>query len=257
MTQNPEDKSQNPTLIELLTIDSTNNYALEQLRAGLAYHGLGVFAHEQVAGKGQRGKKWVTEPGKNLHLSVILDPKSLILDDLFILSAFVAVTTRDFLNERVAGDWNIKWPNDIYFQDRKAVGMLIENVISGNQWKWAVVGIGVNVNQETFPDTLDRAVSLRQVSGETFECLQLAKDLAAKIVAAYDQLIADPENRFAEVLHTYNRFLFKKGQTVHFKDAAGTFEAQVMHVTQDGTLLLKGAPKPGYQFGELEWTLSK
>ncbi|MBO9617446.1 MAG: biotin--[acetyl-CoA-carboxylase] ligase [Niabella sp.] len=244
-----------PAIIELSQIDSTNNYALGRIREGLAYHGLGVFAHEQVAGKGQRGKKWTAPSGQNINLSLIIAPEVLSLNHLFDLSDLVAVATREFLAEKAPGDWYIKWPNDIYYQDRKAVGMLIENILSGQKWKWAVIGVGININQEAFPAELNRAVSLRQVTGKSYDCLVLAEALAAKLMNKINKLLADPDKNAPENLEKYNEHLFRKNQAVIFEQEGHQFEAVVKSVTRDGKLLLEGAPRKEYEFGELSWVL--
>jgi len=254
LTQKKADPPQIPAVIELPQVDSTNNYALSRIREGLAYHGMGVFAHEQLAGKGQRGKKWVTAPGQNIHLSLVMAPKSLELVHLFALSAMVAVETRVFLAGLAPGEWFVKWPNDIYFQDRKAVGMLIENILSGQKWKWAVAGIGINVNQDHFPEELKQAVSLKQVTGKSYDCLELAAGLAERIFHRFGELEADFEHSFPAVLEQYNRFLFKQNQVVTFRDEDGiVFSAVVSAVNGEGKLLLEGAPKPAYEFGALSW----
>lgn len=256
MTQKKADASQFPAVIELPQVDSTNNYALSRIREGLAYHGMGVFAHEQLAGKGQRGKKWVTASGQNIHLSLIIAPKSLELVHLFALSAMIAVETRAFLADLAPGNWFIKWPNDIYFQDRKAVGMLIENIITGQKWKWAVAGIGININQDHFPEELKQAVSLKQITGKNYDCLVLANELAKRIFNRFKALEAGFETVFTEVLEQYNRFLYKRNEPVTFRDEQGdVFSAVVKAANREGQLLLEAAPKPMYDFGALTWLI--
>ncbi|ANH83318.1 biotin--[acetyl-CoA-carboxylase] ligase [Niabella ginsenosidivorans] len=253
MIQNKGDNRQIPAIIELSQVDSTNNYALGQIREGLAYHGLAIFAHEQLAGKGQRGKKWVTEPGQNIHLSLIIEPKPLVLSDLFALSALVAVKTREFLHEKAPGNWWIKWPNDLYFQDRKAGGILIENILSGQNWKWAVIGIGLNINQAHFSGDLNKAVSLHQITDLSYNCVELAAGLAESILHGLAKPDAGCDQYAADNLEQYNRFLFRKGEVVKFADGDMVFEAKVLGVTRDGKLQLEGAPAPFYEHGALSW----
>ncbi|AHF16045.1 biotin-(acetyl-CoA carboxylase) ligase [Niabella soli DSM 19437] len=223
------------------------------MREGLAYHGMGIFAHEQVAGKGQRGKKWTAPRDQNINLSLIIEPEALNLNHLFDLSALVALTTRAFLAENAPGDWYIKWPNDIYFQDRKAVGMLIENILSGQKWKWAVIGVGININQEAFPAELNRAVSLKQVTGKTYNCRELAEVLATKLIDKINKFLADPDKNAGENLENYNEHLFMKNRQVTFDQGECRFNAVVKGVTRDGKLVLGGAPREEYEFGELVW----
>ncbi|MCF3111012.1 biotin--[acetyl-CoA-carboxylase] ligase [Niabella sp. CC-SYL272] len=256
--QKKAEAAQFPAVLELPQVDSTNNYALSRIREGLAYHGMGVFAHEQLAGKGQRGKKWVTAPGQNIHLSLILAPKSLELDHLFALSAMIAVETRAFLADLAPGNWFIKWPNDIYFQDRKAVGMLIENIVTGQKWKWAVAGIGVNINQDHFPEELKQAISLKQITGKNYDCLELANGLAKRIFTRFEALDAGFEETFTTLIEQYNRSLYKRNEQVRFLDETGTrFSAVVKAVSRDGRLELEGVPKQVYDFGELSWLMGR
>ena len=136
--------------IELHTVDSTNNYAMGLVHAGMAQHGTAVFAHEQTKGRGQRNKAWVSEPGANIALSVIFQPPAFSTSQLFMISKLVATAVLNFFNSYATTDTSIKWPNDIYWRDRKAGGILIENMVNGSTWNWAVVGIGININQVNF-----------------------------------------------------------------------------------------------------------
>ncbi len=167
--------------IELAMVDSTNNYAMRMVHEGMAHHGTVVFAHEQNAGKGQRGRQWISEPNKNLALSVVIEPFDLAITQLFLLSKTIAVATCKLINKHTDGEAKIKWPNDIYWRDRKAAGVLIENVLMGNDWRFAIAGVGVNVNQIHFEELGIRAVSLKQISGRKFEPLALAKELCVFI----------------------------------------------------------------------------
>lgn len=168
----------------------------------------------------------------------------------------IAVETRAFLADLAPGNWYIKWPNDIYFQDRKAVGMLIENIITGQKWNWAVAGIGINVNQDHFPEELKQAVSLKQVTGKNYDCLELANELAGRIFNRFKALETGFEATSMAVLEQYNRFLYKQNEPVTFCDEQGTvFPAVVKAVNSEGRLLLDGAPKPLYDFGALSWLI--
>ncbi|MDB5209488.1 MAG: biotin--[acetyl-CoA-carboxylase] ligase, partial [Sediminibacterium sp.] len=115
--------------MELTVVESTNIYAMERLQANLAAHGAAFFAHHQTAGKGQRGKTWSDEPGSNIALSVIVDCSSFLLTKQFPLSVMVAVACHDLFNKYATGGTFIKWPNDVYWRDRKAAGILIENQV--------------------------------------------------------------------------------------------------------------------------------
>src|SRR6185436_17369633 len=119
-------------------------YAREQIKQGLAQHGMAFFAHEQTAGKGQREKTWVSEKDANITLTLLVDPHPLGIKDQFQLSACTAVAIHQFFQQYAGEDSKIKWPNDLYWQDRKAAGILIENILGTGDdpvWKWAIAGM--------------------------------------------------------------------------------------------------------------------
>ncbi|QGW27151.1 biotin--[acetyl-CoA-carboxylase] ligase [Phnomibacter ginsenosidimutans] len=159
------------------TINSTNMYAMQCIREGMAVHGSVYFAHEQTQGRGQWGKKWWSEPGENIQLTMVLQPLQLAPSQYFRLSAAIAAGAYDFLHHHAQGGWNIKWPNDLYWGDRKAGGILIENVMQQNQWRWAVCGIGINVNSTRFDPALPNPTSLSLVAGRRFNAELLGRSL--------------------------------------------------------------------------------
>src|SRR4029078_6487819 len=108
------------------------------IHAGMAQHGTAVFAHEQTKGKGQRNKQWLSAPNKNIILSLIVQPFGLRTNELFLLSMSGAIGVQNFFNSQAGGKTKIKWPNDMYWRDRKAGGILIENIIQGEEWKYAI-----------------------------------------------------------------------------------------------------------------------
>ena len=111
--------------IELPAVDSTNNYAMGLVREGMAQHGTAVFAHEQTRGKGQRNKQWLSGNRDNIALSLILNPGRILNTEVFILSMAAANAAFQLINRYIPEELSIKWPNDIYWRDRKAAGILI------------------------------------------------------------------------------------------------------------------------------------
>jgi BirA family biotin operon repressor/biotin-[acetyl-CoA-carboxylase] ligase len=156
------------------SVDSTNNYAMQNVHAGMARHGDGYFAKEQTNGKGQRGKSWETDPGSN-----ILKP--------FHLSVAVAVACYDLFEKFAGEDTSIKWPNDLYWRDRKAGGILIENIHRGKEWNQAIVGIGININQGSFSPEIKNPVSLKHITGKDFDPIALAKELQEQVIKTANQ----------------------------------------------------------------------
>jgi BirA family biotin operon repressor/biotin-[acetyl-CoA-carboxylase] ligase len=130
------------TFIEFSSIDSTNNYAFKLIQANMAEPGMAIFAHEQTNGKGQRNKTWFSEKSANIMLSIVLQPSFLQLHQLFFLSAAMALAGHDFFKKYVPTNIFIKWPNDLYWNDKKAGGILIETKVgeSSAEISWAVAG---------------------------------------------------------------------------------------------------------------------
>jgi BirA family transcriptional regulator, biotin operon repressor / biotin---[acetyl-CoA-carboxylase] ligase len=243
--------------IELQSVESTNNYALAQIHANLAQPGTCYFAHEQTAGKGQRGKSWATEKDANIIMTVVLRPGFLHLFQQFQLSACVAVATYQLLKKYAGTSVMIKWPNDLYWKDHKIGGVLIENVIAKVKmepatWDWAVVGIGVNVNQMKFPSAIKKASSLKQITGDELDPLALAKELCATLDLTYKKLA---KSGFASIHIDYNTHLYKKNEIVKFRRGNRVFEGTVKSVNETGQLIVENGIEEKFDFGEVEWVL--
>lgn len=241
--------------IELDEIDSTNNYAFDKLQANLAAHGTTIFAHSQTAGKGQRGKIWNSEPGANIILSVILDTSFLSTVQQFPLSIAMALGVHDFFSKYAGDECKIKWPNDIYWRDRKAGGILIENLITSRlteigSWQWAVVGIGININQTFFPKQLTNPVSLKQITGKEFNVVTLAQELCNFLDYRYQQLV---NRKTKEQLQQYNHNLYKRHESVRLKKENAAFNCTIEGVNKNGELLVTGTGKENFTFGEVKW----
>ena len=242
--------------IELLSADSTNNYALGQIHANLAQPGTCFFAHDQTAGKGQRGKSWATEKGSNIILSIVLKPSFLQMFQQFRLSACAAVATQHFLGDHAGEAIKIKWPNDIYWKDNKIAGILIENIARGSSadggWEWAVVGIGINVNQTQFPAHLKNPVSLKQITGKSYNTVEMAKQLCRCVDLFYNKLL---DEKVDLILGEYNAHLYKKNEVVKFKIENRIFEARVKAVNEAGQLVAEHAIEERFDFGKVEWIM--
>jgi BirA family biotin operon repressor/biotin-[acetyl-CoA-carboxylase] ligase len=152
--------------IHLPEVDSTNNYLLRQLEAGVDYpDGTVVYTSVQSCGRGQQGNSWESEPGMNLAFTLLLKPTFLPPAMSFALSELTALALVEALDELTPG-FQIKWPNDVYHDDRKAVGILIENRLSGRTLSLSLVGVGVNLNQRTFRSSAPNPVSVAQLLDE-------------------------------------------------------------------------------------------
>ncbi|TMI95155.1 MAG: biotin--[acetyl-CoA-carboxylase] ligase [Bacteroidetes bacterium] len=222
-----------------------------------AQHGMAIFTHEQTGGKGQRGKNWASQKDLNIALSILLKPYPLSITDQFKLSVCVAVSIWEFFSKYAGDETKIKWPNDIYWRDRKAGGILIENVIQSSQltvgsWQWSVIGIGININQTDFDPDLPNPVSLKQITGKKNEPIELAKELCSIIEKNYQLLISE---NFEMLFNKYQIQLYKKNEKVKLKKGARVFETTIKRVSETGQLITQHSIEEKFEFGEIEWLL--
>ncbi|MES1197687.1 MAG: biotin--[acetyl-CoA-carboxylase] ligase, partial [Chitinophagaceae bacterium] len=217
--------------------------------------------HEQVAGKGQRGKAWYSERGSNILLSIVVKPQPLQVLQQFELVACVAVAVHDFFVKYAGNEIRIKWPNDLYFKNRKAGGILIENVIGdgemladnqhrSGQWKWAIIGIGININQTHFSDDLPNPVSLKQITGKDFDTVILARELCTYVDKYFQLLIT---GSFNSIYAQYLSYLYKRNEKVKLKKGSRVFEAVIKNVSASGKLIVQHSIEEELSFGEVEW----
>ncbi|HMD00553.1 MAG TPA: biotin--[acetyl-CoA-carboxylase] ligase [Ferruginibacter sp.] len=231
------------------TVDSTNNYAMEKVREGTAEHGQAWFAREQTSGKGQRGRSWQSQGGKNIAMSIVFEPELPGISDGFHLSAMVALTCHDFLTKYTDDECRIKWPNDLYWRDRKAGGILIENNYQGSEWKYAIVGIGINVNQTKFNDDIKNPVSFRQITGREFDAASLAEELYEMLMKRFETADAP----FKTSLKKYNQHLYGLNKLVKLKKDNYLFETVIKEVNAAGQLVTVDAIERVFDFGSVVW----
>ena len=249
-------------LIELSSIDSTNIYAISQIMEDMAVSGSCYRADFQTHGKGQQGKVWDSEKGENLLCSYVLSLSSLkkakelaetgTLSNQFGLSVAVSLAVSDFFSALAGEETKIKWPNDLYWRDRKAGGILIENKIRGAEWTWSIMGIGINVNQTQFNTAQGRPVSLKQITGKSFEINKLLHQLSSALTNRVNEWLL---GQFETMLAEYNERLFMKGQEVKFKSNHIHFLAEVVGVNKEGKLLVNNGIEQSYNFGEIIWEI--
>ena len=186
-------------LIELSEIDSTNMYAMEQIHAQKALSGSVYQTDFQTNGKGQHGRIWESHRGENLLCTYVLELNALkqgknwVPSEQLGLSAAVALGTQAFFMEFAGEETKIKKPNDIYWRDRKAGGILIENIVRGSDWTWTVIGIGLNINQTQFSNEAGNPVSLKQITGKDWDIKTMQKKLAEALGASLNLWLTEGE----------------------------------------------------------------
>lgn len=249
------------THIALDTVDSTNNY-LKTNASRLQDDVTLVTADFQTSGRGQRGNSWESEEGKNVVYSLLIHPSYLKPSKMFAISEVSALSICYALNDVVSqmsadtepGCFSIKWPNDIYFGNRKVAGILIETDILGSRIVNAVIGVGVNVNQQTFKSDAPNPVSLFQILGEEVERDTVLNTIMRKFMRLYEEL----EQGDVDFIHyLFMQNLFRKEGVHRYRDSNGPFEASIHDVELTGHLILRDTSGTlrRYAFKEVEYML--
>ena len=237
-------------ILVLETIDSTNNYAMALVQKGIAIAGNAVFAMDQTKGKGRRGKEWRSDKGENIILSIPVQMQWLPISQQFELSVAVALAAHFLVANEVHIPTAIKWPNDIFIGDRKAGGILIENVIKGSLWQWSIIGIGINVNQASFGESGSTGTSLKQTTGKKYNVLDLAEKLRVLVL---DKIESLKSGNFDKMLEEYNQKLFGRGREVKLKRQNIVFQTKITGVSASGQLITKDALERKFNFDEVEF----
>lgn len=237
-------------LLILDSVDSTNNYAMAMVQDGNATDGSAVFAREQTGGKGRRGRHWISNKNENVILSIVIQMQWQAISQQFELSVAVALGCFDAISQYVPGKVSIKWPNDIFINATKAGGILIENAIRGTLWQWAVIGIGLNVNQEKFTGSDFKATSLKLVTEGEFDALQLSKEVYESVLKRIDRL---KQGAFDKMLEEYNQNLFARDRLVTIKKENTLFETSIKGVSAQGQLITEDTIRRQFNFDEIQF----
>ena len=244
----------NNKIIFLNEVESTNNYANRLIVSDAAEEGTVVLAQYQTRGKGQQGNHWESEAGKNLLMSLIWFPQFLPAGQQFLISKVVSLAISDWIKKEVK-KCTIKWPNDIYIENRKVAGILIENTVKGSNLFSSVVGIGLNVNQLVFNSNAPNPVSLQQITGENYEISEILDSLLNSLNYWYAKLAA---NHLKEIDETYFSGLYRCNEWSLFTEpGVPTFEARITGIGEFGQLQLqlRDATFREYMFKEIEFVI--
>lgn len=230
-------------IIQLSSVDSTNNYAAKLIEELKADEGTAIMASFQESGKGQRGAKWQSSQGLNLLVSVILYPRLLKPTDQFKLSKVASLAIYDLLAAQGIDNVAIKWPNDILVDKKKICGMLIENSLRGSHVEHSIIGMGLNVNQEELPDF---ACSLKSILGKASDIDVLASQLFQIMDGWYTEL---KDGNTHHLDRQYEQRLFGKNQFHDYLINEERRSCKVSRVDPLGSLYLWDGEKELGPFG--------
>lgn len=217
-------------VVFLPSCHSSNELASDMLKKSNPPEGTIIITNEQTKGKGQRGNTWETEPNKNLTFSIILKPSFLLASRQFDLSMMVSLGITDYLNQLGEG-FKVKWPNDIYHEEKKLAGILIQNTIKKHSIDSVVVGIGLNVNQTLFE--VSKASSLTNILGSTYELQEVLEGICHGIESRYLHLKSGKSLKQDYLTKMLGFQASRRFKSIH------TFQGNIIDIDKDGRLVIK------------------
>ncbi len=222
-------------ILFLPAMTSTNAYAFQLLKNSILPEGTVIYTNYQTTGRGYFGNRWESEDGKNLLVSIILNPSFIKPEDQFYISMAISLGICDFLWSYV-NECTIKWPNDIYVKNDKIAGILVDSALSGDKIEYTVVGIGLNVNQEKFSKSVPNPISMHLISGKNFNITDCLNKLLTILDKRYKQLISGDRE---PMKREYISKLFRYNEWTNFLDINGSFNGRIDTVTDDGCIVIE------------------
>ena len=222
-------------LLEYDTLDSTNTFSHDLVSKSNPSEGTVVFTHHQTAGKGQYGRKWASIAGQNITLSIILKPTFLKVSDQFYLNIITSLAVANTLEYYIKDQVKIKWPNDVYVEDKKICGILIQNNLSGQKIVNSVVGIGINVNQDQFHPDLPNPTSLKLLTKKDHDIKEIRETLCGELEKVYLQL-KDEKQKI--IMEEYQERIYRLGVKTKFKIEEREVEGIISSINSNGQLMI-------------------
>jgi BirA family transcriptional regulator, biotin operon repressor / biotin---[acetyl-CoA-carboxylase] ligase len=227
--------------IYVKSLASTNTYASELLRQIALSEGSIIYTFEQEKGRGQRGNSWESEPNKNVTLSLVLYPHFLRPQNQFLLTKITALAVADLMAETlqpvgISHQISIKWPNDIYVNEKKIAGILIENFLRENAIQQAIVGVGINVNQTVF-NQAPNAIAITSLTHKTMDLQTCIALFCKHFETRYEQLKA---NKLQQLHEDYLRQLYRLHEWSTYRTPTNQlFEGNIKGVSEMGKLQME------------------
>lgn len=211
-----------------------------------------VVADYQTAGRGQGTNSWESEQGKNLLFSILMHPVEVPVAKQFLLSEYGALSLKEALADYVSEDITLKWPNDIYWKDKKLSGTLIETKLGAGRIKDCIFGVGLNVNQMEFRSDAPNPVSLAQIVGHEVNRDELLQNIIQAFEKNYEWI---KSGNYIGLTTMYHEALYRSKGFYPYEDADGAFEGSIVEVEDDGHLILRDTSGMirSYEFKEIKY----
>jgi len=217
------------------SLSSSNSYAAKLLKIEAVQEGTIIYTNYQTTGRGQTGNTWESEDGKNLLISLILYPLMIKPSYQFIISKIISLGICDYLRQQTT-NVSIKWPNDIYVNNDKIAGILIEASIIRDEIENIIAGIGLNINQKIFKSDAPNPVSLGMITGKSYNIEECLKSLASCLDRRYKQIL---HGKISDIDSDYLSNLYRIGQWCDYSDTNGLFEGRINSVNHSGRLQIE------------------
>ena len=217
------------------SLPSTNGQAVKDIQEGTAHDGKVIWTGDQTQGKGNGTNQWESEKGKNLTFSLLAEPIFLKPSEQFVLTQLISIALYETLSRILSPEkLFIKWPNDVYYDKKKISGVLIQNYVKGQQINFAVIGVGLNVNQKIFLSDAPNPASIIQFTGKEMEIRSLLDEILKTFESHYDTL--DNQEKRMELHEKYLKHLYLRNQWADFTDESGTFSGKIVGINDYGQL---------------------
>ena len=223
-------------IISLDNVKSTNDFAMQRLKNNEAQNGDIIVAKFQDNGRGQFDNSWFSSPGNNLLVSIICKDIQINASQLPLLNMLVSLAVYNVLNNFFSDKTTIKWPNDILVDEQKMAGILIETTLAGQRVKNAIIGIGVNINEEIFPANLPNACSFFTLN-KKYQDIDLVLKMVLEQVDM--QLCKLDQSKLTQIINDYESVLFGMGVKRYFRTAEKSFTGIIKGITNEGQLLVE------------------
>ena len=216
--------------------DSTNVRARKLGENGAA-HGTLVVAEQQTAGRGRRGRGWESPAGSSIYMSLLLRPEFLP-NKAPMLTIVMAYSVATALREQTGLDFRIKWPNDIVLNGKKVVGILTEMSTEIEYINHVVIGVGINVNTEAFPEEIcATATSIRRESGKTWRRAELIAAILRQFEVQYERFVKEED--LAYLREAYDAILVNCNREVRIRGEKDGYRAVALGIDDQGELLVR------------------
>jgi BirA family biotin operon repressor/biotin-[acetyl-CoA-carboxylase] ligase len=241
--------------IYLESTPSTNAFLTEYIAKNNPHHNICAYTFKQTDGRGQIGRNWFSDVGKNITLSYLLHFQNLDVQNQFNLNMAISIAISSFIKDHIThGKVHIKWPNDIYVNDNKIAGILIQNQLKGRLISKSVIGIGINVNQDRFPKDIPNPTSLLIENDDEFDKLKLIQGLHIHICKALMRLELNAKSLLSSYLSSF--YCINAIHTFIRKENNSEFEGCIKGVSAEGKLLVEvGEDLEAFNFREIGFVI--